>query len=53
MTEGKEQKIPPLIHFNTTAGQNSHMGLLTDMLIDPLLTIHTGQYIHELGKEYL
>lgn len=35
-------------HFSTTAGQIHHWAFSADMLIDPLLTINTWQYIHEL-----
>lgn len=38
-------------HFSTTAGQIHHWAFSADMLIDPLLTINTWQYIHELCED--
>lgn len=38
-------------HFSTTAGQIHHWASSADMLIDPLLTINTWQYIHELCED--
>lgn len=39
------------MHFSTTAGQIYHWAFSADMLIDPLLTINTWQYIHELCSD--
>ncbi len=56
MTEGTEEE--DFFFFPSTTLQHHgwskySLGLLTDMLIDLLLTINTGQDIHELCKEYL